>query len=95
MNYLEIIELRSSDRDHGMLCEKLTVLIEDLNKGNEDCSVKLYRHNSVDTDWSVHLHYQLKSPSTSPSPLGFRISSALQEFGLVHHGVWSQKKRKK
>ena len=95
MNYLEIIELRSSNEDHDILNEKLTRFIDDLNKEDDNYRVKLYRHLTVETDWSFHIHYQTEINTTSPNQLGLRIASALQEFGLVHHSVWSEEKRRK
>ncbi len=91
MNYLEIIELRSSAENDQLICEKLTNFVEELNVESEDCMVKLFRHLTVKTDWSFHLLVQSESKLESPSPIGLRIISALQEFGLVHHSVWSEK----
>ena len=90
MNYLEIIELRASHKDYKILSEKLTGFLDDLNKEYENCTVKLYRHLTVGTDWSFHIHIQDEMNLTSPSQLGLRIASALQEFGLVHRSVWSE-----
>jgi hypothetical protein len=95
MEYLEIIELRSSNKDYETLSQTLTRFIDDLNKEYENYRVKLYRHLTVKTDWSFHIHVQTEINTTSPSPLGLRIAAALQEFGLVHHSVWSEEKRRK
>jgi hypothetical protein len=94
MNYLEIIELRSSNKDYENLSEKLTGFLDDLNKEYENYTVKLYRHLTVETDWSFHIRIQTEINTTSPGQLGLRIASALQEFGLVHHSVWSEEKRR-
>ncbi len=77
------------------LSEKLTRFIADLNKEDENYRVKLYRHLTVETDWSFHIHIQTEINFNSPSQLGLRIASALQEFGLVHHSVWSEEKGRK
>ena len=90
MECLEIIELRSSHKDYKILSKKLTAFVDDLNKEYENYKVQLYRHLTVETDWSFHIHYHSKGPTSSPSPIGLRIASALQEFGLVHHSVWSE-----
>jgi hypothetical protein len=88
MNYLEIIELRSSNEDHEILSEKLTGFVNDLNKEYGNFTVKLYRHLTVETDWSVHIHIQTEINFTSLNQMGQRVASALQEFGLVYHSVW-------
>jgi len=90
MECLEIIELRSSHKDYKILCEKLTGFLDDLNGEYENYTVKLYRHLTVETDWSFHIQIQTEINFKSPSQLGLRIASALQEFGLVHHSVWSE-----
>lgn len=95
MNYLEIIELRSSNKNHEILSEKLTGFIDDMNKEDKNYRVKLYRHLTVENDWSFHIHHQTKINTNSPNQLGLRIASALQEFGLIHHSVWSEEKRRK
>jgi hypothetical protein len=92
MKVLEIIELRSSNKDHESLGEKLNSLINHLNKEIKNYKVKLYRHLLVETDWSFHVQFQTEADTTSPSPLGLRIASVLQEFGLVHHSMWSEEK---
>ena len=94
MNYLEIIELRASNKDYENLSKKLTSFIDDLNKEYENYTMKLYRHLTVETDWSFHIQIQTEINFTSPSQLDLRIASALKEFGLVHHSVWSEEKRR-
>jgi hypothetical protein len=89
MDYLEIIELRSSNKDYEILSQKLTRFMDDLNNGHENYRVQLYRHLTVKTDWSFHVHYHSINHTAPPSPVGLRIASALKEFGLVHHSVWS------
>lgn len=90
MNYVEIIECRSSMCDYEILSRKLSAFLHDLNEEYEDCCINLYRHLAVETDWSFHVHYHAKVPLASPSPAGVRIASTLKEFGLVHHSVWSE-----
>lgn len=94
MKCLEIIELRTSDKDSKNLGKILTRFMDDLNKEYENYSIRLYRHLTVETDWSFHVHYHSRNHTTSPSPVGLGIASALKEFGLVHHSVWSEEKRK-
>ena len=94
MECLEIIELRTSDMDSKNLVNTLSRFLDDLNKEYENYSIRLYRHLTVETDWSFHVHYHSRDHTTSPSPVGLGIASALQEFGLVHHSVWSEEKRR-
>jgi hypothetical protein len=94
MKCLEIIELRKGNMDSKNLGNTLTRFLDDLNKEYENYSMRLYRHLTVETDWSFHVQYHSRNHTTSPSPVGLRIASALKEFGLVHHSVWSEEKRR-
>lgn len=94
MKYLEIIELRTSDMDSKNLGKILVRFMDDLNKEYENCRVQLYRHLTVKTDWSFHVRIQTGINTTFPSQLGLRIASTLKEFGLVHHSIWSEEKRR-
>jgi hypothetical protein len=94
MNYLEIIELRSSNMDSKDLEKILVRFMDDLNKEYENYKVQLYRHLTMKTDWSFHVRIQTGIKTTLPSQPGLRIASALKEFGLVHHSVWSEEKRR-
>ena len=50
--------------------------------------------NMVVYPGSFHVHYHSKGLTTSLSTVGLKIASALKEFGLVHHSVWSEEKSK-
>lgn len=93
MKCLEIIELRTNDRDSKNLDNTLTRFMDDLNKEYESYRVQLYRNLTVKTDWSFHVHYHSKNHTASPCPVGLRIASALKKFGLVHHSVWWENRR--
>jgi len=93
MKCLEIIELRTCDMNSKNLEKILIRFMDDLNKEYENYRVRLYRHLTVKTDWSFHVRIQTGIDTAFPSQPGLRIASALKEFGLVHHGVWSEEKR--
>jgi len=54
--------------------------------------VKIYRHAALETDLSVHLHWESERPERNGSALGLRLAQAFKEFGLVHHSIWVEKK---
>ena len=90
MTYIEIVELRSNFDNPKHLEVKLTKFVDELNFKQDSCFVRLYRHAIVVTDWSFHLHYKSEIKVDKPSTLGFIIAAGLQEFGLVHHSLWSE-----
>lgn len=89
MNYIEIIELRSNFDKNNNLETKLINLADEMNSKQNECLVRLYRHSIAVSDWSFHLHYKSEIKLDKPSTLGFIIASSLQEFGLIHHSLWS------
>jgi len=94
MKWLEIIELRSVSKHHALVEQDLADLAAGADQEVKPQVINVYRHLTVETDWSIHLHYQSEREDVCESPLGLRLAAALKEFGLVHHGVWVEKYKK-
>ena len=88
MKRLEIIELRTADSNSELLKSKLQELINEVETETKEQSIKSYSHVTIDTDFSIHLIHESETLEPFGSRLGLRITSALREFGLVHHSVW-------
>lgn len=88
MKWLEIINLRSTDGNREMLESTLQKLFDQVEK--EKQGVRTYRRVMIDSDFSIHLHYDSENPDTVGSPLGLRLASALKQFGLVNHSIWKE-----
>ena len=86
MKWIEVIKLRSAGIDSGLLEE----LLLPAGKAAQSGPIKMeaYRHAALDTDWSVHLHWESERPEQNGSALGIRLARALKEHGLVDHSVW-------
>lgn len=91
MKWLEIIELRSVDRDRVLNELDLMSLVDEADPGSKLQESKLYVHGTVETDMSVNLIYDSENVDTRGSPLGLRLTSTLREFGLVNHSVWVER----
>ncbi len=91
MKWLEIIELRSVDRDRVLNELDLISLVDEADPGSKLQESKLYVHGTVETDMSVNLIYDSENVDTRGSPLGLRLTSTLREFGLVNHSVWVER----
>jgi len=50
--------------------------------------ITTYHHSVVETDLSIHIHWESEKESQRKSPLGLRVSSALRNLGLLNHSVW-------
>ena len=91
MKWLEIIELRSVGKKRTEVELHLKHLIEAMKLETRQQAIKIYGHNTVETDFSIHLHHDSKSAAVNGSALGQRLVSVLKEYGLVSHSVWIEK----
>jgi hypothetical protein len=91
MKWLEVIKLRSAGKNSRLLEEFLL----SINKFNQSglVEMKTFHHTAVESDWSIHLHWQSERPEQNGSSLGLRLAQALKEFGLVDHSIWIEKEK--
>jgi hypothetical protein len=91
MKWLEVIKLRSAGKDSRLL-EELFLSIEKFNQRGL-AETKTFHHAALESDWSVHLHWESERPEQNGSTLGLRLAKALEEFGLVDHSLWVEKEK--
>ncbi len=91
MKWLEIIKLRSVGRDSELLKE----LLLSIDKFNQSglVEMKTYHHAVLETDLSVHLHWESERPEQNGSSLGLRLAQALKEFGLIDRSIWIEEEK--
>jgi hypothetical protein len=90
MKWLEVIKLRSAGKDSELLKEFLLSIDKFSQRGLVE--IEIYHHATLETDLSVHLHWESERPERNGSDLGLRLAQALKEFGLVDHSIWVEKK---
>jgi hypothetical protein len=90
MKWLEIIELRSVDRNRDLLISQLHKLSNEVYQETGKQTVTIYCCVKFKSDFSIHLFHHSKEVEFSGSPLGIRLASALKEFGLVNHSIWAE-----
>jgi hypothetical protein len=88
MKWIEIIELRSTDKNRESLESQLQKLTSEVNKARERGAIKVYSRLAIDTDFSIHLFHESKEADIDASSLGLHLASSLKGFGLVNHSVW-------
>lgn len=88
MKCIEIIELRTAQKDQVILKQYLASLLAQANTDQKAQSIKIYKHVCVETDFSIHLQYDSEIDGKEFRVLGERLESALKEFGLVNHKIW-------
>jgi hypothetical protein len=87
MRWLEMIKLRAARSCEGLLDE----FFRQMNNADREgglVEIKTYRHAALETDLTLHLHWESKRPEQNGSILGLRLAQALKEFGLVDYSIW-------
>jgi hypothetical protein len=91
MKWLEVIKLRSAGKDSRLL-EELLLSIDRFNQSGL-VEMKTFHHAALESDWSIHLHWESERPQQNGSALGLRLAQAFKEFGLVDHSIWMEEKK--
>ncbi len=90
MKWLEMIQLRSGGKGSEPLDELLHSTARHAQSGLKE--IGIYRHAALETDLSVHLHWESERPEPNGSTFGLLLARALEEFGMVSHSVWIRKR---
>jgi len=91
MKWLEIIQLRSSTMNRGSLEQLLATWISEDAKYDAAQTIKVFKHATVETDYSIHIEYDTDKSICDASELGVKMTTVLKEFGLVNHNIWIEK----
>ncbi|MBN2034783.1 MAG: hypothetical protein JW836_16065 [Deltaproteobacteria bacterium] len=86
MKWIEIIKLRTAGEVPESLKGFLSGLLKNGSPGLTEA--RLYRHATCETDWTLHLHWDLEQLEENGTALGLRLLQTLAEFGLVDHSAW-------
>ena len=90
MKWVEIITLRSPANNSLEFLDALSGQISDSDTPKNLMALKIYHHSVVETDLSIHIHWESEEDSPRKSPLGLRFVSALKSLGLLNHSVWAE-----
>ena len=88
MKWVEIITLRSPIRINTQFVDELLKQVDKSDIPNHLVEIRTYHHSVVETDLSIHIHWESKPGSQHKSPLGLKFSYALRNLGLLNHSVW-------
>jgi hypothetical protein len=92
MKWVEIITLRSPGNINRELVDELLKGVDESDAATDTSrhlvQIKMFHHSVVETDLSIHIHWESEKESQGKSPLGLRFSSALRNLGLLNHSVW-------
>jgi hypothetical protein len=90
MKWIEIIELRTAGNITEVVTEKLNLMMEEIERDNNENSMNLFVHVNVNSDFSIHIEHTAGKIENTGSELGLHIASNLKVFGLVNHNVWQK-----
>jgi hypothetical protein len=92
MKWVEIITLRSASKINGQFIGELLNGAGESDEATDTpthlVKIRIYHHSVVETDLSIHIHWESEKESQGKSPLGLRLSSALKPLGLLNYSVW-------
>ncbi len=88
MKCVEIITLRSPANISTEFLDTLLGQISNSEIPKQLVELKIYRHAVVETDLSIHIHWESEKESRRKSAIGLVISTALKNMGLLNHSVW-------
>jgi len=91
MKWLEIITLRSPSNVHRQFIDEIVKEAKHFDTPKHLVEIRIYHHSVVETDLSIHIHWNSEPGSQNKSPLGLRFSDALRNLGLLNHSVWVEK----
>jgi len=86
-NILEILELRSVKKSKPQVLKIIDNMFA-ANMKKDDYKIKIYSHSTIETDYSIHIHYQSNENSYCGCKLGYKLKNVLKEFGLINHSIW-------
>ena len=90
MKWAEIIMVRSACSVTGTWETTLHDLMSLAAVSTERETIRVFRHEKLDSDICIVLLHEGKQPQTGGSILGLNLAAALEEVGLVNHTIWSQ-----
>ena len=94
MRWIEIIALRSAKGDMGALDTGLLFSIIHNYQTKRLKEVKVYRHATMETDLSVHIHWDSNGVDPMRSKVAQHLIQVLEEYGLINHSVWIEEANK-
>ena len=88
MKWMEIITLRSLVKENRQLVDELLHQVSQQKESMPAASIMVYHHPTIETDLSIHIHWETGTQKPSNSPLGQQLSYALKGLGLLNYSIW-------
>jgi len=90
MQWMELIQIRSTDSNRKLLESKLQRLVGEVCRARNKEAITAYSRLWIETDFCIRILHESKELETSGSRLGLRLAVALKEYGLVDYSIWRE-----
>lgn len=88
MSWLEIIIVRTAGSAEREKALEVLEHMEAPKAAGEPLRIKMYLNTVLETDLSIHIHWNAETIHQCKSPLGLQLAQALRNVGLTNHTVW-------
>lgn len=85
---MEMIELRTTEKNRGVLEEELETWIRGVDAPRAQMTCRVFRRSYVETDYCVQILHDSAEVKSHGSRLGLLMASTLRAHGLVSHRIW-------
>lgn len=88
MKWVEIIELRTAEKDPAIVEQTIMTLMIEFGKTGSMKDIKMYRDAMLENVSCIQMHWSSGRVEPHGSSPGLCMAHILKEFGLVSHSVW-------
>ena len=85
---IEKLEIRLAQKFNHSLETEVEHVMNDVARKTPGINLKLYKKNNLNSDYLIIIFHSDKINTTKGSDIGQGIKSALNNYGLVNHGLW-------
>ena len=90
INFMEIIEIRVQYKAKQKLEQELKKILTEMENKQMEQPMKVYKRLNMETDYVILLMNQSNEITVKDSQLGIRLSSVLNDYGMVNYSKWKE-----
>ena len=87
---MEIIEIRVQYKAKQKLEQELKKILTEMKNKQMEQPMKVYKRLNMETDYVILLMNQSNEITVKDSQLGIRLSSVLNDYGMVNYSKWKE-----
>ncbi len=93
MSWLEIITVRTAGSAEREKVLEVFEQMEAPKAAGGPLSIKMYLNAVLETDLSIHIHWNAETMHQGKSTLGLQLAQTLKYVGLTNHTIWVEGSR--